>query len=265
MTLMKSSFCLWPAGDLVDVELRHETTPFRLRSWDATAAPLDAKATHFGFALEATELVLEGGATYSVRRGMYFEVPGAGRLEGGRGILISQPEYRGLFQLGGPIEKRGRLLYIDGCSDTLLISPVVRGEACLNLLYLPPSTRQTTHTHPSFRAGVIVAGKGTCRTGAGDTALTPGDVFAIDAEGLHSFHTDLEPLVVIAFHPDSDFGPWHDDHPMVNRTMIDGHSAASLSAEERRVRPLDPACASRESPPNRDTSSNETLSRERRP
>jgi hypothetical protein len=33
---------------------------------------------------------------------------------------------------------------------------------------------------------------------------------------------------IVAFHPDSDFGPMHDDHPMINRTIIDGISASKL-------------------------------------
>jgi hypothetical protein len=34
---------------------------------------------------------------------------------------------------------------------------------------------------------------------------------------------------VIAWHPDSDFGPEDDDHPMVNRTIVDGVSAAKIA------------------------------------
>jgi hypothetical protein len=52
----------------------------------------------------------------------------------------------------------------------------------------------------------------------------------IHANGLHSFATKDEPMRVIAYHPDSDFGPTHEDHPMINRTMVDG-SPASLLAE----------------------------------
>ena len=33
---------------------------------------------------------------------------------------------------------------------------------------------------------------------------------------------------MIAFHPDSDFGPAPEDHPMINRTMVDGVSASRL-------------------------------------
>ena len=32
-------------------------------------------------------------------------------------------------------------------------------------------------------------------------------------------------MAVIAYHPDSDFGPTHEVHPMINRTIVDGVSA----------------------------------------
>ncbi len=37
---------------------------------------------------------------------------------------------------------------------------------------------------------------------------------------LLSFFTRDEALDVVAWHPDSDFGPRDDDHPMTNRTVI---------------------------------------------
>ena len=33
---------------------------------------------------------------------------------------------------------------------------------------------------------------------------------------------------ILAFHPDSDFGPDHQFHPMVNKTMVNGVSANQL-------------------------------------
>ena len=60
-------------------------------------------------------------------------------------------------------------------------------------------------------------------------------MFVIEPHGLHSFRNVDQSLTVIAFHPDSDFGPRHDDHPMVNRTIVDGVSASQLSLAERRV------------------------------
>lgn len=209
---------------------------FTLRSWRGGSMALGADATHFGFVHSGIAKLKGGSGEFALQRGMYFSLPGKGVIEGdGLGFVISQTGYQGLFQFGGPIESRGRLEYIDGCSDTLLLSPVVMGDACLNLLVIPPGTAQTAHTHPSFRAGVIVAGSGHCQLRQTKVDLVPGDLFVIEPEGLHSFHTASDSLTVIAFHPDSDFGPHRDDHPMVNRTIVDGTSAAQLTPAERRI------------------------------
>lgn len=142
--------------------------------------------------------------------------------------MVSRNRFHGFFMVGGPVEESGRLRYIDGCSDSLLIPPVVLGDACLNLLHIPPGTRQTRHTHPSLRAGVVVQGAGTCETPDGSTQLSSGTLFVIPEEAEHSFHTTESPLLVIAYHPDSDTGPSHDDHPMINRTIVQGISAANI-------------------------------------
>ena len=223
-------------------ELAHDQQCFLVRSWNASTLELEADATHFGFGIEQTASLEGAAGLFTLADRMYFALPGAGRVAGsGSGLVISQFGYRGLFMIGGPIESRGRLRYIDSCSDTLLISPIVQGEACLNYLHIPPHTPQTAHTHPSFRVGLIVGGRGICRTPSGDTELSPGMAFVIPAAGLHSFHTEDDSLDVIAFHPDSDFGPTHDDHPMVNRTIISGisasHSAVRSPADTRLVLP----------------------------
>ena len=75
---------------------------------------------------------------------------------------------------------------------------------------------------------MIVSGSGTCRTPDADFPLEAGMTFEIAPGGLHSFHTSEESLRVIAWHPDSDCGPQHEDHPMINRTIINGTSAAEL-------------------------------------
>jgi quercetin dioxygenase-like cupin family protein len=222
--------------------ITHANQPIHIHAWsDATPqqpAPLTlpADATHFGFVQRGTATLASNAGTFDLGPGMYFCVPGPASVSGpGSGQTISVANYLGLFQIGGPIEPRGRLQYIDGCSDTLLVPPPVFGDPCLNLLYLPPGTTQTAHTHPSLRAGLIAAGEGRCHTRGGQHDLLPGTAFLIEAESLHSFHTTDHALYVIAFHPDSDFGPRHDDHPMVNRTIIGGQSAARLSPAQRRI------------------------------
>ena len=51
--------------------------------------------------------------------------------------------------------------------------------------------------------------------------LSPGVVFVIPAGAPHAFITEEDSsLDVVAFHPDSDFGPIANDHPMINRTIV---------------------------------------------
>ncbi|MBL4846693.1 MAG: AraC family ligand binding domain-containing protein [Planctomycetes bacterium] len=107
----------------------------------------------------------------------------------------------------------------------MLVPPARLGAPCFNALYFPAETRQTQHTHPSLRAGIVVSGEGVCKTPNGDHALVPGRIFFLPPETWHAFHTgddggQRSALTVIAFHPDSDFGPTDDDHPMLNRTYF---------------------------------------------
>jgi hypothetical protein len=155
---------------------------------------------------------------------MFFVLPGAGEIEGdwgGRGLVISRLGYRGLRQIGGPLEAEGRLRYIDGCSDTLLVCPPLLGEPCLNHLHIPAHTCQSIHTHPSVRIGAILKGRGECHTPQGVFPLQPGLAWYIPTGCLHSFVTTESSLDVVAWHPDSDFGPTHENHPMINRTILE--------------------------------------------
>src|SRR5262249_20099281 len=145
-----------------------------------------------------------------------------------RGLVISRLGYRGLRQIGVPLEAEGRLRYIDGCTDTLLVCPPRLGEPCLNHLHIPPHTSQSPHTHPSQRIGVILRGRGECRTPDGVYPLTPGMGWRIPTGCLHSFFTEEESLDVVAWHPDSDFGPTDENHPMVSRTYVNGVSASKI-------------------------------------
>jgi len=226
--------------------------------------------THFGY-VESVDgsAALEvypdypGTRTYAhaLHEGMVFSVPGAARVFGSasRGIVVSREDWKGFTVLSGPIEREGRLKYIDGCTDSLLIPPVKMGDPCLNLLYFPPGIDQTRHTHPSDRIGMVLSGKGRCHHWDGavlefpepggfgpsmafprvvhdgpeaTTELVPGMIFCIHTNGLHKFTTPHgEELRVLAYHPESDFGPTDEDHPMINRTIVEsGVSAATVAA-----------------------------------
>ena len=240
-------FMSWSLGRVPDfdgdaVEAARGRPPFGIDVWGAGRAFADADdGSVFGFVLlgsgPARLEVPAAAFACELQPGMYFAAPGPVRVEGGRGVAVTRPGVRTLFALGGPLEARGRLPYIDGCSDTLLLAPARRGDPCLNHLHLPASVRQTLHTHPSGCAGVVARGRGRCvwseAPGAAQHSvdLTPGTVFVIPSDCSHAFETvDHEALDVVAFHPDSGFGPTAQDHPMVNGTMVDGVPASRVPA-----------------------------------
>ena len=263
-----------------------DVAPFSMSAWAGTTAECfsDPESSVYGFVVEgpvsitrlidtpstsSTESLLYQ-FTMTLHEGMYFACPGQCRVSGGAGVAIVAPNknskrpdscletvwarhlsnHRALFSVGGPVldfGADGRLPYIDGCSDTLLVSPVVKGAPCLNHLHFPPNIKQTQHTHPSGRAGVVIRGRGRCvvemprEYGDDNNAidrlewtLEPGTAFVIPANVRHAFETTAGPgeeeetLDVFAFHPDSDFGPAPTDHPMVNRTVVDGVSASLI-------------------------------------
>jgi quercetin dioxygenase-like cupin family protein len=180
--------------------------------------------TAFVVAFQSTTITVEHG-DYPLVAASYAVLPLPAALEGGSGLIVTDRSHRGLFMVGGPVESCGRLRYIDGCSDTVLVSPLVRGDPCLNMLHLPAGIVQTDHDHPSLRVGVILTGTGQCVIGDGHAEpLTPGVVFVLEAGATHRFETTSQPLTLIAWHPDSDFGPTDDDHPMLNRTLQPGTS-----------------------------------------
>ena len=190
--------------------------------WGGEALDLPQQGTVFGMVTDDGAILTMRQRATPLQRGMFFVSNDGGRIAGGSGLVIFRPGYCGLPQIGGPLEARGRLQYIDGCSDTLWVSPPRLGEPCLNHLHIPPHTDQTQHTHPSDRIGVILRGSGECRTADGIHSLSPGMGWLIPAGSLHSFFTRDDSLDVVAWHPDSDFGPTDQNHPMINRTEIPG-------------------------------------------
>lgn len=204
-------------------EVKHEDQLVTISIWQGEmleVSPIKDQSSWGFISSGASKLITKSG-DFTIQAGMYFSANGAITLSGsGAGLLVTQTGQDAFFHLGGPIEEKGRLRYIDGCTDSLLIPPVIQGDACLNLLHIPPHTFQSQHTHPSLRAGIIVSGSGECITPEGSHHLYPGLAFVIPAEGQHSFKTTKEALRVIAFHPDSDFGPTHEQHPMLNRTYL---------------------------------------------
>lgn len=146
----------------------------------------------------------------------------------GYAFVIQTHYYRGLTRIGLQLEERCSLRFIDGCMDSLLISPLLKGNPCLNFLYIPPNTTQTLHTHPSARLGLVISGRGVCVLESGQIDLSPMTFFIVQDNILHQFLTTDSDLRIFVFHPDSDFGPSNEEHPMINRSFIEGTSVTEL-------------------------------------
>lgn len=199
-------------------------------------------STYYVFVYEGQAIV---DSTWPLLKGMFGSFT-SGTLQtshSSKVMIVERVGFNGVFGIGGPIEKTGRLKYIDGCTDSLLVPPVKLGDPCLNHLHFPPGIRQTMHTHPSMRVGLVASGRGECVTPFGNVPLVPGQIFIIHEDtgevrqgidgktypvGSHCFSTFNETMEVIAWHPDSDYGPTDEEHPMINRTFVDGVSAKYL-------------------------------------
>ena len=180
----------------------------------------------FGFVANGRVSLQDRRVNWWINAGQWFSVPSGFvlNLTANSRVLVAQNiGYQGMYAMGGPIEEQGRLRYIDGCSDTLLCAPPLLGDPCLNYLHFPADIRQTAHTHPSFRTGIIAKGQGICVANQQEFTLSVGTLFYIAKDTEHHFITETNTMDVIAYHPDSDWGPTHNEHPMVNRTWVDGH------------------------------------------
>jgi quercetin dioxygenase-like cupin family protein len=170
------------------------------------------------------EVCLERGGQpdFTLRAGYYFSCSGPLKVSGkGQASLFERKGYRGLFQIGGPAEDHGRLVYIDNCRATILVAPARCGDPVLNLLTFPANIKQSMHIHPTFRMGSVLSGSGTCLFGDGKkAALAKGNIFYLPEATPHCFYSGENGLRVVAFHPDSDVGPTDSSHPMLSRTYV---------------------------------------------
>ncbi len=189
---------------------------------DNKKATFTGDGTLWGFIQEGSLKAQSGDFSWDVRPYQWFCLPfrNSAELSFGsksRAFIMFTPNHHGLSSMGGPIESTGRLRYIDNCTDTVLYSPPVIGDPCLNLLHFPAGVDQTEHFHPSSRTGIVSRGKGVC-VSSKDDPLETGCIFYLPANTRHKFRTTDHSMDVISFHPDSDWGPTHEIHPMINRT-----------------------------------------------
>ncbi len=213
---------------------------------------INVNCSYYGYVYQGKMFLKLDDREITLQEKMYFSLSGDFEyILTGKAILVEVIHNKGIYNSFkamnqfGLIEETGRLKYIDGCTDSILIHPIKKGFPCLNSLHFPKNIRQTFHTHSSHRIGMVLRGQGECQTPFGNLPLKQGDIFVIkswdgtqysegiDGEkypnGLHCFYTFDKEMDVIAFHPDSDFGALDEDHPMINKTLVNGLSAKYIS------------------------------------
>lgn len=186
-------------------------------------------ATTFGYVLKGSCSIHANDQYWNLREGNYFAFHGEYDIESSEGLnlwTVTKLGYR-CMPMMGQIESNGRLSYIDGCSDSVLVSMPRMGDPVLNYLHFPTGIYQTQHTHPSIRMGVVISGEGEAfqeKSNHSDGWVKPlkkGCMFMLHEQELHSFRTTDSHMDIVAFHPDSDTGPTDENHSMINRTYID--------------------------------------------
>lgn len=257
------SFSNEKEGLLFD-DSKHEKYPIRYYNIinNKGLPELSNDCSYYGFVYSGSACIItQEHNNMFISEGSYFSVNGtfiSQEVIGSKFILIEvlhtkgiypETQYRAMNTFGGVIEEVGRLKYIDGCTDSLLIPPVKMGDPCLNHLHFPKNITQTAHTHPSHRIGIVSDGYGECVTPFGTLPLVKGMIFVIkewyegmeNSEGVgldgkihlagtHKFDTTDSHMDVIAFHPDSDFGATDIVHPMINRTIVQNDEGEFVSA-----------------------------------
>jgi quercetin dioxygenase-like cupin family protein len=180
----------------------------------------DPYSTIYGFVLEGT-VSLPNGWIASKHQYFCYSTTEVEEIKAdGTAVIITRLGFIGQRSLGGPLENSGRLCYIDGCSDSLLVFPPRMGDPSLNLLCFPPGIDQSFHIHPSIRLGIVVSGKGKACLLNEELDLEPGNIFCIEEREYHRFTTQDSSMSIVAFHPDGDWGPTDQNHTMLNRTYI---------------------------------------------
>jgi len=224
-------------GETIDASETMYPTLLTVVHGGASSALLrgDEISTTYGYVIKGSVGMRSVLGLGSLEEGGFFALPSTFEIKpslDGVVVLIQRFGYRGQPTMG-MTEHRGRLTYIDGCSDSMLVYPARQGDPCLNYLHFPPGIDQTQHTHPSIRMGVVARGFGMAHWPGWEEPLEVGSVFLLDEQEMHSFRTTVVTTAdkllaqgrtpgmdVIAFHPDSDWGPTDQNHPMRNRTYI---------------------------------------------
>ena len=120
-------------------------------------------ATTYGYVLSGMASIYANQQNWWLVNKNYFAFHGTWTIENASDDFemwtVTKIGYKCMPMLG-QTENNGRLSYIDGCSDSVLVSMPRMGDPVLNYLHFPTGIYQTQHTHPSIRMGVVIDGEG---------------------------------------------------------------------------------------------------------
>ena len=116
----------------------------------------------------------------------------------------------------------GNLSYMDGGTNTTAVNPGRLGLPVINYVHFPAGMKQTLHTHPSQRIGLILSGKGEIELDNGVMfPIKEGDCWVMDRNVLHNFMCNQgEDVTLFVFSPDSGTGPTDEINPLKVRTYV---------------------------------------------
>lgn len=115
----------------------------------------------------------------------------------------------------------GNLSYMDGGTNTTAVNPGRLGDPVVNYVHFPAGMKQTLHTHPSHRVGMVLKGRGLVELNNDEFPLEPGSVFFMQRNVLHNFMCPYnEDVVLFVFAPDSGTGPTDEVNPLKIRTYV---------------------------------------------
>lgn len=116
----------------------------------------------------------------------------------------------------------GNLSYMDGGTNTTAVNPSRLGDPVINYVHFPAGMRQTLHTHPSHRVGMVLKGTGKVELDDSEFPLNEGDVFFLQRNVLHNFTCpyENEDVILFVFAPDSGTGPTDEVNPLKIRTYV---------------------------------------------
>lgn len=116
----------------------------------------------------------------------------------------------------------GNLSYMDGGTNTTAVNPGRLGFPVINYVHFPAGMKQTLHTHPSQRIGLILQGSGEIELDNGKFfPIETGDVFVMERNTLHNFMCSKgEDVMLFVFAPDSGTGPTDEVNPLKVRTYV---------------------------------------------